>query len=183
MLDLAADNVGGVEMDINIRLAKAKKGNSTAFEKLINENTSSMYRVAQGILKTETDVSDAIQETIYKAYKGLPRLKNYCYFKTWLIKILINECNTILRYHKRIVPIAEVIQNDAVRDPHDKAEVMSTIKCLDEDLKLVTILFYYEDLSIKDIASIVNIPEGTVKSRLSRARKKLYSLLTGKEDV
>lgn len=69
-MDLAADCVGGVEMDLNIRLAKANKGNSDAFGKLINENTSSMYRVAQGILKTETDVCLAsrkyrVRQTFY----------------------------------------------------------------------------------------------------------------------
>jgi RNA polymerase sigma-70 factor, ECF subfamily len=180
-LEFVISQTGGIDLDLNINLAK--KGDSKAFERLITENKTSMYRVAKGILRTESDISEAIQEAIFKAYKGLPQLRNHSYFKTWLIRILINECNTILRYHKKIVPLAEVEQNNTVPDPHDEADLLTAVKSLEEDLRVVTILFYYEDLPIKTISSIINVSEGTVKSRLSRARRKLYSFLTGKEEV
>lgn len=180
-MDFVIDQTGGIDLELNIY--RAKKGDSKAFELLISENKASMYRVAKGILKTEIDISDAIQETIFKAFRGLSKLKNHNYFKTWLLKILINECNMILRYHKRIIPIAEVKQNNTVTDIYIESELMNAINCLDEDLRIVTILYYYEDLSVKTIASIIDVPVGTVKSRLSRTRIKLYSILTGKEEV
>lgn len=181
-MESVINHPGGL-YDLNVDVRLAQKGNTIAFERLITDNKTSLYRVAKGILTDEADISDAIQETILKAYKGLPKLRNHAYFKTWLIKILINECNTILRYQKRIVPIAEVKQNSTAHEqPENEAELMNVIGCLEKGLKIVTILYYYEDLPIKTIASIVNVPEGTIKSRLSRARNKLYCLLMEEQE-
>jgi len=181
-LELVLEHIGGTNLDSDVRLAK--NGDAAAFERLVQENKISMYRVAKGILKSEADVGDAVQETILKAYKGLPSLRKHAYFKTWLIKILINECNSILRRQKRIVLMGKIKPDNAgTQTDHDSAELMNAVKCLDDDLRVVTILFYFEDLPIKTISSIVNVPEGTVKSRLSRARVKLYNVLTGKEGV
>lgn len=173
---------GGLALEFDVRLAR--KGDKSAFERLIQENKISLYRVAKGILKSEDDIGDAIQETILKAYKGLPKLRQDHFFKTWLIKIIINECNTILRHQKRLIPMESVPHEDSTNiTEHDQMELMCAIDSLDQDLKVVTILYYYEDMSIKAIASTVNIPEGTVKSRLSRAREKLYYTLAGKEGL
>lgn len=74
----------------------AKKGDKVAFERLVRKHSVSLYCVARGILKCESDIEDATQETIIKAYKKLVSLRSDLYFKTWLIKILVNECNRIL---------------------------------------------------------------------------------------
>jgi len=91
----------------NVKLAK--EGDKAAFEALIIENRLSLYRVAKGILKNEEDSADAIQEAIIKAYKGIKHLKKEEYFKTWLIKILINECNAISRSKAKTLHLKEVI--------------------------------------------------------------------------
>ena len=72
---------------------KAKAGDSGAFAQLIRMNTQSMYKVAWAYLKNDEDVADAIQETILKCYEKLSTLKKDSYFKTWMIRILINNCN------------------------------------------------------------------------------------------
>ena len=137
-----------------------------------------MYRVAKGILKHDHDIGDALQEAILKAYKGLPKLRKDCYFKTWLIKITINECNAILRKQKRFVLLRDIpFREDRQIMELDRMDLRYTLESLEDDLKVVTILFYYEDLPVKDISRVLNVPEGTVKSRLSRARKKLYYAL------
>ena len=76
---------------------KAKSGDSGAFAQLIRMNTQSMYKVAWAYLKNDEDVADAIQETILKCYEKLSTLKKDSYFKTWMIRILINNCNEMLR--------------------------------------------------------------------------------------
>lgn len=178
-MDLVLRN-GGLPLEFDVRLAR--KGDKAAFERLIQQNKISLYRVAKGILQSEDDIGDAIQETILKAYKGLSKLRQDHFFKTWLIKIMINECNIILRHRKRLIPMESLPHEDSTNMPeHDQMELMWAIDSLDQDLKVVTILYYYEDMPIKTIASTVNIPEGTVKSRLSRAREKLYCTLAGKE--
>ena len=77
------------------KISKAKGGSKEAFIELIEENLTSIYRVSKGILSSEDDVEDAIQNTILLAFKNIKTLKKEEYFKTWLIKILINESNKI----------------------------------------------------------------------------------------
>ena len=154
----------------------AKRGDKAAFERLFRQHSVSLYRVARGILQPESDIEDAIQETVLKAYQGIGNLRNVQFFKTWLIKILINECNNILRVSKRTVSLVEM--EPATEDnQYDNLELFSVVQSLDYDLRIVTLLFYYEDLSQKDIAEILGIPTGTVSSRLSRSREKLRAAL------
>ena len=87
---------------------KAKAGDSGAFAQLIRMNTQSMYKVAWAYLKNDEDVADAIQETILKCYEKLSTLKKDSYFKTWMIRILINNCNEMLRHKGRVFPTMEM---------------------------------------------------------------------------
>ena len=148
------------------------------FEVLINENRLSLYRVAIGILKNEEDADDAIQQTIINTYYGMKNLIKDEYFKTWLIKILINECNKIRSCKSKLIPMEEVRNTSEVyEDSYLDNEVLTVVKSLAEDMRVVILLYYYEDFSIKTISKILNIAEGTVKSRLSRSREKLDELL------
>lgn len=77
-------------------IIRAKKGNKEAFINLIEENLISMYRVAKGILLSQEDIDDAIQNTILLSYKNINTLKKNEFFKTWLIRILINAIKFII---------------------------------------------------------------------------------------
>lgn len=165
-----------INKSLEYEVKLAKKGDKKAFISLIKSCEKSLYRVAKGILSKDEDCEDAIQETIIKAYESIINLKKNQYFKTWIIKILINECRKIYNSQKRIVSI-DKLKEDGVEDNHGKLEVREAINKLSEELRVPTILFYYEDISVKDISKIMDIPEGTVKSRLSRARSKLQEHL------
>lgn len=158
----------------------AKKGNKEAFQKLIRENKTSMYRIAKTILSNEADIEDAISESIMKAYKNMDKLKKDKYFKTWLFKILINECNYIHRKRSREVLDESAFEHLSCFDKHEDLTLKEAVDSLEENLRTLVVLFYYEDLNIKQISSLMDIPEGTIKTRLSRARNKLYHML--KED-
>lgn len=82
-------------MDVLIK--KAQKGDEEAFIKVIDEYMTQMYKIARSRLKDEDSIGDAIQETILAAFMNIKKLKETCYFKTWLIKILINKCNDIIK--------------------------------------------------------------------------------------
>jgi len=157
----------------------AKKGDKVAFERLVRKHSVSLYRVARGILKCESDIEDATQETIIKAYKKLASLRSDPYFKTWLIKILVNECNYILRSNKKTVNLGEV-ETASPNNQYENLELFSVVQSLEPDLRIVTLLFYYEGLPQKDIAEVLELPVGTVSSRLSRSREKLRVLITEK---
>lgn len=163
-------------------IIKAKNGDNEAFLELINENKLNIYRVARGILSNEHDIEDAIQNTIIKAYEKINTLKKNEFFRTWLVRILINECNEIIRKNKRIVSINESNHEEKYNDYYENIDLTNAINSLSEELRVTTVLFYFEDMSIKDIALILNIPNGTVRSRLSRARKILREIIGDDEE-
>lgn len=164
--------------EITLEVKRAKLGDKNAFSNLIRLNKGSIYRISKSILGNEDDVEDAVSEAILKAYKNIKNLKDENLFKTWLIRIVINESNNIYKKKKRevVVESAQFI-NIQTNDKYRDFSLYDAINSLDEDLRVTTILFYFEDIKYKDIAKMLNIREGTVKSRLSRAKEKLYYML------
>lgn len=157
---------------------KSKKGNKLAFSTLIKMYEVDLYRVAIAITKNEDDALDCIQETILKSYTNIQNLKNNEYFKTWLIKILINQCNALINKNKKILELQNIQTQNLYKDENEYLEIKETVDKLDKELKILITLYYYQDMSIKDISQSLNIPEGTIKSRLSRARNKLKEMLS-----
>ncbi|SFB00586.1 RNA polymerase sigma factor [Clostridium frigidicarnis] len=157
-------------------ISLAKKGDKEAFLVLIQDNKVSLYRIAKGILKSENDIEDAFQNTIIKAYEKIHTLKNDNYFKTWIIRILINECNNIIKLNTRVIPM-EKLRENVYEDSYCSSDIREAVDLLDEDLRIVILLFYYEDIPQKEIAKILNLKHGTVRSRISRAKEKLYEII------
>lgn len=156
----------------------AKRGNKQAFERLIGEHEYTLFTVAKGILKSKEDIEDAFQETIIKAYKGIINLRENKFFKTWIIRIMINECYYILKTKKRTIYLDDIdFASVEYTDNLHNIEVIDLINSLDEKLRLVTILYYYADLPQKDIGEILKIPQGTVRSRLYKAKEILRQML------
>jgi len=161
------------------RLVKrAQQGDKDAFVQLIKSMEASLYKVSKAILISDSECLDAVQETILNAYTNISQLREPKYFKTWITRILINECNKIRKVQTRIVQMDDYLEPTTVSEQTDAiVDVQSAINCLEPDLRTVITLYYYEDLSIKEIATILDIASGTVKSRLNRARTKLGGLL------
>lgn len=161
---------------LDVRLAK--DGDKDAYERLIGSCKLSLYRVAKAILRDYQDIEDAFQETLIKAYRGMPHLKREDYFKSWIIRIMINECNSILRKKKTVGYIEDFgsipLEAD---DRYKNMEVQEIINSLEDELRVVTILYYYDDMPQREIARILHIPHGTVRSRLFRARQKLRNMI------
>lgn len=169
---------------------EARLGNNEAFEQLIKENKLKMYKVAKSILKNEDDICDAIQNALISAYSNLNKLQNNKYFSTWLIRILINKSYDIINKNQKsystTTDIDEYNSDENLKsfDSYNSESLIENVLCeLEDDLKTITVLYYYNDYSVGDISIILNIPEGTVKSRLSRARKKIYEIIKSEEDV
>lgn len=167
---------------------KPKKNEEQKFTELIEENKLRFYKTAKIILKNDDDVYDAIQEALISIYKNYEKLENEKFFSTWATRIIINKCYDLLRKRKNnIVPIDEFIENNPSMGQNDKYEIdesgiKQAMNFLNDDVKLIVVLYYYDNYSVKEIFEIVNIPEGTVKSRLSTARKLLKQKL-GKEEI
>ena len=146
------------------------------FERLVIENQLSMYRLAMSILKNSNDAEDAVSETILTAYEHLSSLKKNDSFKAWMMTILVNVSKKMLRKKKRVVLYDDLGLFEKSTD-EGSCEMWEAVLTLNAKYAKVVILYYYEGFSTREIARILHIPEGTVKSRLSRARSKLQQII------
>lgn len=157
---------------------RARAGDAEAFLELIDRNSLAMYKVARGMVKNDEDAADAIQDTILTCFEKIHTLKKPEYFKTWLIRILINECNGILRHYRKEEP-EEELQGIARQDKSlAEFEFKEMLEAVDEKYRIVLILYYVEGFRISEIAELLELNENTVKTRLARARvqvKEIYS--------
>ena len=145
------------------------------FTDLILESEPTLYRVSMSMLKNEKDCEDAVQTAILTAYEKLGTLKHEEYFKTWLVRILINVCNRQLKTASRN---AELNSTDvACSGSETVTEIRVAIESLPAKIRQVIVLYYIEQFSVKEIKQILKIPEGTVKSRLSKGRSLLKEWL------
>lgn len=150
---------------------KAKQKDPDAFTKLMQLYLKDMYRVGLAILKNDADTADAVQDTILACWEKMSTLKTTSYFKTWLIRILINNCYKIQKT-MRNTDMLEEYAEPVVYDEYN-LELKEALASLDEKYRIVLTLFYSEGYSIMEIAKILKIPKSTVQTRLSRGRKKL----------
>ena len=171
------------------QVKKAKEGDVDEIGKIIMDNMQTMYRVAFSILKNEDEIYDAISNTTIIVFEKISSLRKEEFFKTWLTRILINECYKIYNQNKKIIYLencnSETIENLSFTDKDRLGEIdtQNLIKSLGKDLKETVTLYYLENFSVKEISGILEIPEGTVKSRLSRARKELEKILVKNEET
>lgn len=170
-------------------ISNLSKWETEKFIMLIEENKVKFYKTAKAILKNEDDTSDALQEALISMYQNYKELNNKRYFTTWATRIVINKCYDLIRKNQIIannITMDDNFENTSINAKYDSYEIdeygiNKAINSLNEELKLVTILYYYDDFSIKEISETLDIPSGTVKSRLSKAREKLKEKLEKEE--
>jgi RNA polymerase sigma-70 factor (ECF subfamily) len=148
------------------------------FAQLVLDSTDCLYRVSKGILCNDADCEDAVWEAIGIGFVSLDTLRQDAYARTWLTRILINECYRILRQKKRSTNTLE-LENCAANPSTDRkySELYEAIGALDEKYRIPIVLFYLEGYSIREIADILQSTEGTVKSWLSRGRSRLREIM------
>lgn len=149
------------------------------FAELILKNEGELYRVAKSILEKDEDCADAVQEAIVKAFEKLHTLRLDNFAKTWMIRILIHECYRIAAQRKK-----EYLLNEETPacEKENYSHLYLTLEKLETKFRVVLVLHYLEGYEVEEIAKILSIPKGTVKSRLYRGRKKMRKLL-GEEEV
>lgn len=138
----------------------------------IMDMKNTLYHIACGILRSEADREDAVQECICKAWEKRDSLKSDAAFRAWVTRILVNECYDICRRSSKLVVTDELPESTAPEDTESR-ELREMIMQMDEIYRMPILLFYVEGFSIKEVARILRVPEGTVKSRLHAGRGKL----------
>lgn len=145
---------------------------------------SGLYGLAISILRNEEDAKDAVAESIYKAFYNIENLRDPYKFKPWIMKILTNTAYEMIRereYTENIDNYNNTLESPHLVDISTKITLWDAVQSLGELYSPLVILFYYEEIPIKEIAKILDITPVTARKRLSRARKKLRIILEGKE--
>jgi len=154
-----------------------------AFIEAARESEATMYHVAMSILKNDADCADAVQQALLLAFEKLHTLKQEQFFKTWMIRILIHECYRIQKFNKRHLPYEDRTADNKMWEQGKYTDLYLAIMELPEHLRILVTLYYLDGYSVKEVAEIMKMKEGTVKSRLSKAREMLRMQLDGKERV
>ena len=149
-----------------------------AFLDAVRRDQAMLYRVAYTLLHNGEDCNDALQDAVVNAWRWLHTLRDDAAFRPWMTRITVNCAKDMLR--KRMLETVELPEALAAPAVEDTA-LSDALARLKESLRLPLVLFYMEGLSIAEIAQAMRLPQGTVKNRLARGRKKLAELLEKEE--
>ena len=165
-------------------------GDSSAIEHFVQTYQQDVYRLALSILDDSTEAEEATQDSLLSALRSLDSFRGVSSLKTWLYSITVNICRTRLQRYKRRAGLIETlggilqihktrqagIEDHAIQNESEEA-LWQAIHRIDEKHRIPIVLRYYHDLSVPEIANILQIPEGTVHSRLNTARRQLHEVL------
>lgn len=151
------------------------------FAALVREHSRSMFRAARAILDCDADAEDAVGEAVLLAWQAFPKLKQPQAARCWLLKIAVRCAYGLRRRQRRVVYMDDLSQTAGSVPPPEPSGLWDAVLLLPEDQRLVVMLYYYEDLPVAEIAKTLRVPQGTVKSRLSRGRERLRALLREEE--
>lgn len=150
---------------------------SNRLEDVIPAYENTLYRAALAILGDPQEAEDVVQEAFLRLWERAPEFESPTHQRAWLLKVTVNACKSRLRspWRRRTAPLLE---SYPAADPEEQA-VLEVIQSLPPKDRAVLHLYYYEGYQTAEIAAMTGWREGTVRSRLARARDKLRELLKG----
>ncbi|MBO3329538.1 sigma-70 family RNA polymerase sigma factor [Clostridium perfringens] len=164
-----------------IKLIKeSMKGNKESFGILIKNNKEYLYKMAFLYVKDEQDALEVIHETVYRAFLNIKKLKKAKFFNTWITRILINVSIDFLKKKGKNEMLDEstpIRKEKCEISTEEKLDLYNAIDLLNDNYKTVIIMMYFNDMKIKDISKVMEIPENTVKTYLRRAKQALGEVL------
>ena len=147
---------------------------------LYYRHVDTVWRICYSFMKNKADTEDMVQETFLRAFSWAKPFQSEEHEKAWLIVTASNLCKDALkRARRRDEPLEE---HGELTAPQHSSEVLEAVLALPEDYKAAVYLYYYEGRSAKEIASLLNCPQATVRTRLARARRRLKQMLVGELD-
>lgn len=161
---------------------RAQAGDETSYFELISIIQSDLYQIAKARLNNHEDVNDVLQQTVIYAYRNIKQLHEPKYFKTWIIKILINECNKMYNQNCKKATIFNKLLNrdknksdivDHFENIDNKLDLEKILDSLNFDERICIVLFYNSGYSASEIADILCSNENTIRSRIARAKEKI----------
>ncbi|MBK8549045.1 MAG: RNA polymerase sigma factor [Saprospiraceae bacterium] len=161
-------------------------GQLPAFEQLVEKYQNMVFTLAFRVLQNHEDAEEVAQDVFVKVFNSLKNFQQKSNFKTWLYRIVYNESINRLRSRKKRIPLVDLNEKTtlhlfdpgSINDSNDEIQfIQKAIQNLPETERIILSLYYYEDISVKEIAKITELTETNVKTRLFRSRQKLYDEL------
>jgi RNA polymerase sigma-70 factor (ECF subfamily) len=182
----------GLQTEESLLISRARDGDQDAFRQLVERYQGAVYNLAYRMLGDPNDAEDAAQEIFVRIYRQLGRYDPTRKFSTWTLAIATNYCIDQLRRRRmQLVPLENIIpwarsqeagpEGEAITQ-EGRDEVQRLIKQLPEKYRAPLVLRYFDELSCAEIAEVLGMPEGTVKTQIHRARKALEKLLAEGEE-
>ena len=161
-------------MDVSL-VDRAAAGDADAFEALIRPRLTPIYRLCLGLLANQADAADATQEALVAAWRQLPRLRDPASFDPWLRRIAFNACRMSLRHRRAVreVPVDPRLTAEQHVGAPAHAPLAEAFAALPLEQRAILVLHHLDGTPLAEIATLLDIPVGTVKSRLHTARRAL----------
>jgi RNA polymerase sigma-70 factor (ECF subfamily) len=172
----------------------AQKGDHNAFAVLVNEHQRYVYNIALRVVRDENEALDLAQETFVRAWTALPNFKGQSQFRTWLYRIVTNLCyNRLPNLRRSLNDLGDDVMEEIPEPNFDNPEyefesnetrqrLRNAIDSLDANYQLLIALRYQNELSYEEIAATLNLPLGTVKTGIFRAKEQLRKSLVQLEE-
>ena len=158
-------------------IKKAIKGNFNAYSILVNELKSDGYKLAYTILKNEQDSIDAYLQAVEKGLKNIKNLKEVKYFKTWFLKIVINEAKNTISKNNKLIYLEDVESSRTIKSKSDnqeeKLDLERSLAKIEPQVREMIRLKFYMGYKLDEIANILDVPVGTVKGKMYTALRNM----------
>ena len=156
------------------------------FCRYIHEYEKSMYLLAKGIVKNDTDVADILQDAILKAYTSFDSLKDKQKFKSWILRIVHNTAVDFIKKQREILDsdaYEQAITPEAPVDKETQLTVLEAVHKLNFPYQTVILLYYYDGYSVEKISEITSTSAVNIRQQLSRGRKMLANILNEEDFI
>lgn len=165
-------------------IKKAIKGNFNAYSILVTELKSDGYKLAYTILKNEQDSIDAYLQAVEKGLKSIKNLNEPKYFKTWFLKIVINEAKNIIAKNSKVTFLEDVkdLKEDKEKNKESKIDLENALQKVEPQIREMIRMKYYMGYKLEEISQILGLPIGTVKGKMYTALKNMRKELSDSEN-
>ncbi|GGN54468.1 MULTISPECIES: sigma-70 family RNA polymerase sigma factor [Oceanobacillus] len=164
------------------RVKQAQQGNEAAFLSLLNKEQDKIYRMIFAYVQNETDAIEVFQQVTIRAFEGIAQLREPLYFSTWLMRIAINQSITYVKKRDRERAVApetlHLIEAD-YKPIEEQLDLWQALQSLPNHYKTALLLRFYHDYTVPQIAEVVELPVGTVKTHIRRGLQMLRQQLKG----
>ena len=171
-------------------IGRTREGDRNSFSHLVEAYSDRVYTLCLRMLGREDEAKDAAQDAFVKAFRSLNNFREESRFSTWLYRIAYNHCISVIRKNVRVIDLVD--ERDQIEEQDMELNALDLLGAADRSVYLKTAiealpetdavmvnLFYYDELSLEEIAKITGLSSGNIRIRLHRSRKKLYEVLSG----